>query len=124
MKYLIRLVNVMNNEKSFLEMIGMFTLAIAVVFIFFWIGWIFLFILFWGIFTVGIFSSVKEAISEKKYLESLLPIAFCSFFSALFFWMGAGQFSDLIVHSMIDIFIWYPIILISIAIVFVKFIYK
>jgi hypothetical protein len=114
----------MNNEKSFLEMIGIFTLAVAVVLIFFWIGWIFIFILFWGIFTIGIFSSVKEAMSEKKYLESLLPIAFCSFFSALLFWMGAGQFSDLIVHSMIEVFIWYPIILISIAIVFVKFIYK
>ena len=84
-----------------------------------WIGWIFLLLIFWGIFCFWVFWGVDELLVNKK-ISGLLGIVMGCIFSIILFWLGVSSIYEPLTHHLEDIIIWHCVILILIAILTIK----
>jgi hypothetical protein len=109
----------MKSDTNFLEIIGAITVGILVIVFMVWIGWIFLLLIFWGIFCFWVFWGVDELLVNKK-ISGLLGIVMGCIFSTILFWLGVSSIYEPLTHHLEDIIIWHCVILILIAILAIK----
>jgi hypothetical protein len=70
-----------HHETKFLELIGAITVAILVFSFIYWIGWIFIYVIFWGAFIIGATYLVKDYTLKKDFKSLLYALGLVTFSS-------------------------------------------